>query len=509
MRGAKKITEQSITNARDITERKRLEAKLTQYREQLNELMEQHTTELKTVNKHLETLLAEHKNTEKSLVISEDKYHLLVENANEAITVAQEGMLKFANLKATELSGYSREELISMPFAKLVHPDDREMVTERHLKRLQGKGLLLNYPFRIIDKNGLIRWVEISVVFITWEGGPATLSLLTDITERKQAEDKLRESVRDHRDLAKSISDIFFAFDKDLRYTYWNKASEELTGVSAKDALGKHLRDVFPDTEMTRKAEKAYRKVLKTKRPQYFSMEYQVGDKHYFFEMSAYPSKKGLSVFAKDITGKKQTEEKLLLGTEKLLRAMQSTIQAISMTVEIRDPYTAGHQHRTTKLACAIGKHVGLSEDRIEGLNLAGIVHDIGKIYIPAEILSKSGKLNEIEFAMIKMHPQAGYDILKGIEFPWPIAQIVLQHHERMDGSGYPNGLHGEDIILEARILAVADVIEAMASHRPYRPALGIDKALDEIMQNKGILYDADIVDACVELFTEKGFKFE
>jgi HD-GYP domain-containing protein (c-di-GMP phosphodiesterase class II) len=177
---------------------------------------------------------------------------------------------------------------------------------------------------------------------------------------------------------------------------------------------------------------------------------------------------------------------------------------------ELRQSYTAGHQLRVTQLACAIAKEMGLPEEQIEGIHMAGLVHDIGKINVPAEILSKPGTLNDLEFGLIKTHSQVGHNILDGtIEFPWPIAQIVLQHHERMDGSGYPVGLSGDEIILEARILGVADVVEAMASHRPYRPARGIDQALVEISQNRGILYDPEVVDACLKLFNEKRFKFE
>jgi putative nucleotidyltransferase with HDIG domain len=176
----------------------------------------------------------------------------------------------------------------------------------------------------------------------------------------------------------------------------------------------------------------------------------------------------------------------------------------------MKDPYTAGHQRGVAQLACAIAKEMGLPEEQIEGIRMAGLIHDIGKITIPAEILSRLGPLNDLEYGIIKTHSQAGYNILNGtIEFPWPVAQIVLQHHERMDGSGYPQGLSGEEILLEARILAVADVVEAMASNRPYRSARGIDKALKEISRNKGILYDPEVVDACLKLFTEKGFKFE
>lgn len=181
----------------------------------------------------------------------------------------------------------------------------------------------------------------------------------------------------------------------------------------------------------------------------------------------------------------------------------------MASTVETGDPYIAGHQRRVADLARAIAKEMGLSAEPIDGIRVAGVIHDIGKISIPGEVLSKPGRLTEIEFGLIKAHPQVGYEILKAIDFPWPVAQIVLQHHERMDGSGYPSGLSSEEILLEARVLAVADVVEAISSHRPYRPALGMDKALEEISRHKGVLYDAGVVDACLKLFTERGFKFE
>jgi putative nucleotidyltransferase with HDIG domain len=204
-----------------------------------------------------------------------------------------------------------------------------------------------------------------------------------------------------------------------------------------------------------------------------------------------------------------QIEEELKLSYQKLQKALKSTIQAMALILEKRDPYTAGHQKRVTKLICAIAEEISLSPDKIEGLYIAGIIHDIGKINVPTEILSKPGRLSEIEFSLIKTHPQVGSDILKEMELPGEVSSIVLQHHERRDGSGYPSGLSGEDILLEARILAVADVVEAMASHRPYRSALGLGKALEEITKNKGKLYDPEVVDACLKLFKEKGFKFE
>jgi HD-GYP domain-containing protein (c-di-GMP phosphodiesterase class II) len=211
----------------------------------------------------------------------------------------------------------------------------------------------------------------------------------------------------------------------------------------------------------------------------------------------------------KEIEKRTQAEEHLRDTLESLRKSMSAAIQVMVATVEARDPYTAGHQIRSADLARAIATEMGLPREKIEGLRMAGSIHDIGKISIPAEILSKPTKLSEIEFSLIKAHAQKGYEMLKGVESSWPLAEIVYQHHERMDGSGYPRHLKGDDICVEARILCVADVVEAMASHRPYRPGLGINAALTEIEQNSGIFYDATVADACLRLFREKGFKLE
>ncbi|OHD64485.1 MAG: hypothetical protein A2176_06000, partial [Spirochaetes bacterium RBG_13_51_14] len=192
-----------------------------------------------------------------------------------------------------------------------------------------------------------------------------------------------------------------------------------------------------------------------------------------------------------------QAEEQIKMSLITAETALESTVKALGVTSELRDPYTAGHQRRVTQLACAIAREMGFTENRINGVRVAGLLHDIGKILIPAEILTKPSKLTEVEFAIVKTHSRASFDILKSIEFPWPVAQIVIQHHEKLNGSGYPSGLKGDEIIMEARILCVADIVEAMGSHRPYRPALGIDAALDDMKQNRGILYDPAVVDAC------------
>ena len=210
-----------------------------------------------------------------------------------------------------------------------------------------------------------------------------------------------------------------------------------------------------------------------------------------------------------DRTYRRNLEQKVEERTAELQKTLSGVIYALTMTVEYRDPYTAGHQQRVADLASTIAKEMGFPEDKIMGIRMAGALHDIGKIAVPVEILSKPGRLSKTEFELIKNHSQVGYDILNSIKFPWPLSQIILQHHERMDGSGYPNGLLGKEILIEARIIGVADVVEAMASHRPYRPALGIDKALEEVSINKGKLYDVKVVNACLKVFKDKGFKFK
>jgi putative nucleotidyltransferase with HDIG domain len=206
-----------------------------------------------------------------------------------------------------------------------------------------------------------------------------------------------------------------------------------------------------------------------------------------------------------NIARRARIEEELRQSFCLLKRSLEDAISVLSRALEMRDPYTAGHQKRVTQLACLIGKEMGLNSETMDGIRLAGLVHDIGKINVPSEILTKPGRLSQIEHDLIRIHPEAGYDILKDIEFPWPIAEIVRQHHERMDGSGYPRGLTGDVIRIEARIIAVADVIDAMASHRPYRPAVGLEKALEEVEGKKGTLYDKDIVEACARVLEKNG----
>ncbi|MBW1740700.1 MAG: PAS domain S-box protein [Deltaproteobacteria bacterium] len=325
----------------------------------------------------------------------------------------------------------------------------------------------------------------------------------------------LNESERKYRELIDNAKDAVIVIESTGHFSFVNPTFCEMTGYSIEEAKKLHFSKLIHPEDfalVTKNFERTLvgEELLKNYEFRVLRKDGNVLDA----ELNATLIKQeekivGIQAIVRDITQRKRTEEKLKQSLEKLQKTMEGTIHAMALAAEMRDPYTAGHQRRVTKLACAIAKEVGLSKGEIDGLRPAGVVHDIGKIYVPAEILSKPGRLTENEFNIIKTHPQVGYDILKIIEFPWPIAKIVLQHHERMDGSGYPQGLSGEEILLEARILSVADVVEAMASHRPYRPALGIDKALEEISENKGVLYDAKAADACLKLFTEKEFKFE
>jgi putative nucleotidyltransferase with HDIG domain len=213
-------------------------------------------------------------------------------------------------------------------------------------------------------------------------------------------------------------------------------------------------------------------------------------------------------IYSRDITERQKAEDDLVQSYSVLQKTLNDVINAFGTIVDMRDPYTAGHQKRVARLATAIAEELNLPQTQVDCINKAAVIHDVGKIYVPSDILSKPGRLADIELQMIKTHAQGSYEILKSIEFNAPVAKIVLQHHERIDGSGYPNKLKGQEILFEAKIVAVADVVEAMVSHRPYRAALGVEKAMDEISRNKDILYDSSAVDACLRLFKEKGFNF-
>ncbi|MGQ9471206.1 MAG: HD domain-containing phosphohydrolase [Candidatus Aminicenantales bacterium] len=318
---------------------------------------------------------------------------------------------------------------------------------------------------------------------------------------KSQMELKLRERENWLATILRTIGDAVIATDAQNRITYLNPSAERLTGWKAAEALNRPLEQVLeliPFMEENRPLT-----YLRSKNKNLVSVE------HSITPLKINPSlAPGELIVVRDISSRIQAEKEAAESWQKLERALEGTIQALALTIEIRDPYTAGHQRRVSQLAAAIAKRMGLTEDQVRAIRVAGDIHDIGKISIPAEILGRPARLNQVEFEIIKTHPQVGYDILKKVNFPWPVAQIVLQHHERIDGSGYPAGLRNDEILPEARIIAVADTVEAMASHRPYRPALGVEKALIEILRFKGILFDSDAVDACLYLFRKENFQW-
>lgn len=235
------------------------------------------------------------------------------------------------------------------------------------------------------------------------------------------------------------------------------------------------------------------------------------GERHLLANAMASTGEAGERVWdgaIQDISEQVRLQEESRRNLERLNKSMEDAIQAVAATIEKRDPYTAGHQRHVAELASRLATMIGLPEDTVHGIHLTATIHDIGKIHVPAELLSYPGKLPDIEFALIRQHPQVGYEILKNVDFPWPVAEMVYQHHEHLDGSGYPRGLAGEQILIGARIITVADVVEAIALYRPYRPGLGIDAALDEIEKHRGTRYDPAVVEACLRLFRKEGFRF-
>ena len=343
--------------------------------------------------------------------------------------------------------------------------------------------------------------------------------LETLVEERTE---ELRESEQRYRLLAEHVSDIIWLMDNDLTMQYCSPSVEKIEGYTPAEAMAMRLDQYVPPDSMVKvmaifQEEMAREASGEGKADPYRSrileMQHICKDGRIIWVevIVSFVRDENLDVtgfvgVTRDISERKEAQSQLTQSYEKLNRALDGVIKAMALTVETRDPYTSGHQRRVADLAAAIAREMDLPDDTVEAVTMAAAIHDIGKIAIPAEILSKPGKLSDIEFDIIRTHCNVGYEILKPIDFPWPLADIVMQHHERLDGSGYPNGLSRGGILPEALIIMVADVVEAIASHRPYRPALGIDAALAEILDYKDVRYDATVVDACIRVFKDNGY---
>lgn len=451
--------------------------------------------------------VTEYKRSELLLKESEERHRYILRTTRDGVWITDmQGHLLEVNSAYCRMSGYSEQELLSMRYSDL-HAPESAFDVETRIQKLMVQGED-RFETRHRRKDGSIFDVEVSSIIIPIEGG-RVIVFLRDITDRKRAELLLKESEERHRTILRTSMDGIWIADMQGHLREVNDAYCLMTGYSEAELLAMRASDLEAVSSASDRESNAQKLVEQGKGSFETRLRRKDGG---VFDVEAnviyLPIEGGRFVaFHRDITDRKRAEADLLRTAESIKLALAGTVQALSMTVEIRDPYTAGHQKRVADLAGAIATEMGMDNDQVDSIRLAGSIHDLGKISVPAEILSKPGKLSETEFSLIKTHPGAGYEILKDIEFPLPIADIILQHHERIDGSGYPNGLKGDEILPGTRILAVSDVVEAMASHRPYRPSRGIEAALEEIEKNRGVLYDTAVVDACLLLFRKKRYQ--
>jgi PAS domain S-box-containing protein/putative nucleotidyltransferase with HDIG domain len=459
--------------------------------------------------------ITEHKKAEKALRESEEKYRTVFENTGTATIIIEENtVISLANSGFERLSGHAKEEIENkMKWTDFVVPEDLERMKKYHIARRKAEDKVpTEYEFCFMDKKGNRRNIFLKIGIIP--GTKKGVASLMDITDRKQAEGDVKNAKNELQMIMDSVPALIFYKDTEGRIIRVNKALADSLKMPIKDIVGKNLEEVFSE-EDAKNMRIADKEVMISGKPRrdIIRLTAPEGIRWLMIDKVLSKDKKGKITgfidLAKDITEQKKSEQELQHTFQRLKKTMDATIDTMSRIIEVKDPYTSGHQQRVCQLAVPLARELGLPEDRIEGIRIASLIHDIGKIGLPTETLSKPTKLTDIEFRLIKEHSRIGYNILQSIDFPYPVAKMVLQHHERLDGSGYPDGLKADKILLEAKIIGVADVVEAMSSHRPYRPALGIDKALEEISRNKGAFYDPEVVDACLRLFREKGFKFK
>ncbi|MBU4232181.1 MAG: PAS domain S-box protein [Proteobacteria bacterium] len=505
---------------------------------------------------------------------SEEKYRLLV---NQVPAVVFKGYadwsMDFFDQKVEALTGYSPEDFNTrkLKWKDIILPDDF-IAGERKFIETWKVDKSYEWEYRIRKKDGEIRWIQDLVQMFTDSAGKIDYvnGILFDITDRKQAEERLQRTSRALKALSACnqalvhathetgfLTDVCEVIVREGGYPLaWvgYAQSDKIKSVAPMASAGVEAghpewialtwgdgergqgpggmaiktgeiqvaKDILQDPALAPWHEEWRRRgftaiialplIVEGKAIGILDISAQdpaAFDPEEVRLLEELAGGVSFGIWSLRTDGERQrAEAEVQHSLEKLKKALDGTVLAVANTVEMRDPYTAGHQRQVAQLATAIAQEMGFSEERVEGMRVLGCLHDIGKIAIPAEILSKPGRLSYMEFSLIKDHPRVGYEIIKDIDFPFPLAEGILQHHERLNGSGYPQGISGPDIILEARILGVADVVEAMASHRPYRVALGIDQALEEISRNRGILYDPEVVDICLNIFTEKGFSF-
>ncbi|MDY6934750.1 MAG: PAS domain S-box protein [Spirochaetota bacterium] len=460
---------------------------------------------------------------------SERRYQCLVQNSMDVIyNLDSEGVFTFVN-DSLKILGYDQEHLIGKHYSTIIYPEDLEKAKytffERRTSNRESKSIHLrlkvnNENFSHTKRREKYITIELKAkgfydrliddkdkIFL------GTYGIARNISKQIRTEESLKLQKAFFKQLFNNSPEAILILDNQNKIVDANRSFENLFKYSSDEVKNKYICDPIVPDDLKDEAKSLSRTILSEGVAKKESVRKCKDGQLINVSIFACPimvnSKKvGNYCIYRDIEELMQSEKELEKALDRLRKAMGGVIHAMVSTVEVRDPYTAGHQQRVANLARALAQEIGLNSDEIDGIRMAGTIHDLGKVNIPAEILSKPGRLTEIEFNLIKMHPKIAYEILKEIDFPWPVADIVYQHHERIDGSGYPQGLKDEDIHLAGKILTVADVVEAISSHRPYRPALGIDKAIEEISKYRGVYYDPIVVDACCILFKEKMFSF-
>lgn len=454
----------------------------------------------------------ERQRAERKLSEAVERYHALFERSLDWIFLCDfEGRFLDANEAALSRLGYTREEIRSVSFWTLLRSEDVTRARQALQQAITGGTQGHRYAVRRKDGREVV--VEVSASVVHADGKPwAVQGIARDITEHERAEEDLRQSERRFRVMVEqSISGFYLIRDGTFRYV--NPRLAQIFGYSAPpEVIGLTPAELTAENDRALVAGNIGRRLSGDVESLSYTFTglrkdgttVEVGVHGSRIISQGRPAIMGL---LQDITDRKDAERKIQRYITQLEQAMQSTIDVVATMGELRDPYTHGHEGRVGQIAAALAAELGLSALQVEGVRVAGYLHDVGKIAVPAEILSKPSLLTKAELALVKEHAEQSYEILKTVPFPWPVAEAARQHHERLDGSGYPRGLKGDAIILEARILGVADTVESMASHRPYRPSLGLDAALAEIAKGRGTLYDPQVVDACLRLFREKGYK--
>lgn len=453
------------------------------------------------------------KKSEEALKESEEQYRDLFENANDVIWISDlEGKYVMVNRLFEDLLGYSIDELEGKQSIFTINKEDRAQSIKYYQRSVNGESV--EFETGVISKDGSNRifWLKMRPIY---ENGKVAYiqGMGRDITDRKKAEEALQEQKAYFERLFDSSPEAVVIAQNDGKILQINRTFSKIFGFTNEEAIGVLIDDLISSDELLNEAQELTNQVAEGKDIELEAKRKMKNGKLLDVSILGRPiivDGKQVAVYGiyRDITERKRSEDELKASYQRLQKLIQDTVNVLANVVELRDPYTAGHQHNVAQLGVAIAEAIGCSDDMIEGIRIGGTMHDIGKIKVPIRILNKSEMLTDNEWEQIKNHPVVGFELLKDLDFPWQVAKMVQQHHERFNGSGYPNGLKNDEILKEARILAVADVIEAMANDRPYRQSLGLEIALEEIEDNKGILYDPEVVENAVKILKGGSFEF-